>query len=122
MARAPRLYVPLDLGFFDDIRVMRAGEKAGWLYLRMCTKARGADTDGILFAEQIAALGLPQWKQRLDALVREDLVVETVPGMYVIRSYVKWNQTAAEREEAKRAEAKRKADARAKAAESNGGK
>lgn len=121
MARAPRLYVPLDLGFFDDIRIMRAGEKAGWLYLRMCTKARAADTDGILHTEHIAAMGLPQWKARLDALVREELVVETLPGVYVIGSYIKWNQTAAEREEAKRAEAKRKADARAKAAASNGG-
>lgn len=122
MARAPRLYVPLDLGFFDDVRVMRAGEKAGWLYLNMLTKTRSSDTDGVLFAEQLAKLGVPQWKQRLAALIREGLVTETVADCYVITNWTKWNQTAAEREEAKRAEAKRKADARAKAARDSDGR
>lgn len=123
MARAPRLYVPLDLGFFDDVRIMRAGEKAGWLYLNMLTQTRTVDSDGVLFAEQIAKLAVPQWKQRLAILVREGLVEEMTTGVYAIASWSKWNQTAAEREEAKRAEAKRKADARAKAAaEQNGGK
>ena len=123
MARAPRLYVPLDLGFFDDVRIMRAGEKAAWLYLNMLTQTRSVDSDGVLFAEQIAKLAVPQWKQRLAVLVSEGLVEEMTAGVYAITSWSKWNQTAAEREEAKRAEAKRKADARAKAAaEQNGGK
>lgn len=122
MARAPRLYVPLDLGFFDDVRIMRAGEKAGWLYLAMTTRARSLDTDGLLFTEQIAKLAIPGWKQRLAALVREDLVTETAPDCYFIRSYRKWNDTAGERAQQKADEAKRKAEARAKAAAEAKGK
>lgn len=123
MARAPRLYVPLDLGFFDDVRIMRAGEKAAWLYLNMLTKTRSVDSDGVLFAEQIAKLGVSQWKQRLTVLVAEGLVDEMTTDCYGIANWTKWNQTAAEREEAKRAEAKRKAEARARAAaDANGGK
>ena len=122
MARAPRLYVPLDLGFFDDIRVMRAGEKAAFLYLNMMTAVRSLDTDGLLFAEQIAKLGVTGWRPRLEALVREGLVQETTPNVYAIVSWTKWNETADERAQRKHEEAKRKAEARAKArAAANGG-
>ncbi len=116
MARAPRLYVPLDVGFFDDVRIMRAGEKAGWLYLNMLTQTRSSDTDGVLFAEQVAKLAVPGWKQRMAALIREGLVEDRGEHGYAVANWSKWNQTAAEREEAKRAEAARKAAARARAA------
>lgn len=115
MARAPRLYVPLDLGFFDDVRVMRAGEKAAWLYLNMLARTRSLDTDGVLFAEQIAKLSVTGWKPRLESLVREGLIEQTAPGCYYITSWTKWNETADERAQRKHEEAKRKADARAKA-------
>lgn len=122
MARAPRLYVPLDLGFFDDVRVMRAGEKAAWLYLNMLARTRSLDTDGVLFAEQIAKLSVPGWKARLESLVREGLIESTTTDCYVITSWTKWNETSDERAQRKHEEAQRKAEARAKArAATNGG-
>lgn len=54
MARAAsRIYVPLDVNFFDDDKVMQAGEAAGWLYLRMCTRAKLLDSDGVMTERQV---------------------------------------------------------------------
>jgi hypothetical protein len=95
MARASRLYVPLDVGFFDDEKVIQAGEKAGWLYLHMLTKAKLLDTDGALSKGQISKLGIPGWPGRLRDLIATGLVVELPMqrDTYVIAAWYRWNES-----------------------------
>lgn len=112
MARvASRLYVPLDANFFDDDKIMQAGEAGGWLYLKMCTRAKLLDTDGILTERQVAALGVPAWKRRMEALMTtepEPLVVRQ-DDRYGIVGWLKWNESAADREARLAADRARKA-------------
>jgi hypothetical protein len=92
---AARLYVPLDVGFFDDEKVVAAGEKAAFLYLAMCAKAKLLDTDGILTRGQIAKTALPGWQARLKALLEQQAVIE-VPmqrDAYLIAAWHKWNES-----------------------------
>ena len=121
MARkATRVYVPLDAGFFDDNRVIEAGEAAGWLLLSMFCRVKLLDTDGVLSSQQMSRLGVPGWRRRLARLIAVGLVLESPAGSgtYVIRSWTKWNDTQAERAEKQEADRKRKgAAAAAKAAQ-----
>ena len=101
MARtATRLYVPLDVGFFDDEKIVAAGEKAAFLYLAMLTKAKLLDTDGVLTKGQIAKLALPGWAARLKALLEPGndgtaLVVELPMqrDVYFLPAWHKWNES-----------------------------
>ena len=96
MARAAaRLYVPLDVGFFDDEKIVAAGEKAGWLYLTMLTKAKLLDTDGVLTKGQIAKLGITNWLPRLKALLETGAVVELpmARDTYAIAAWYRWNES-----------------------------
>ena len=111
MARkATRIYVPLDVNFFDDDKVLDAGEAAGWLYLNMMAKAKGVDRDGQLTTEQIRKLSIRGWQKRLEALVAQGLVTETLPGIYVITGWLNWNESRADREERLRKDRERKGD------------
>ena len=110
MARtATRLYVPLDVGFFDDARVVDAGEKAAWLYLNMLSKAKGLDSDGVLTRQQIGRLGVSGWQARLRTLVAVGLVVERPDG-YSIGSWLKWNESAQARADRLADDRRRKAE------------
>lgn len=120
MARtATRLYVPLDVSFFDDEKVIQAGEKATYLYLAMLTKAKQLDTDGVLTAGQIAKLSIDSPRgtaARLKSLLEVEMVVE-VPmarDTYAIVAWHKWNESRDDR--ASRLEADRRRKAQIKAA------
>lgn len=98
MARtATRIYVPLDVTFFDDGKVVAAGEGAAWLYLNMMGKAKQLDSDGLMTAAQIERLRVRGWRKRLDALIAVGLVAETIPGTYVIAGWLNWNESKAQR-------------------------
>lgn len=109
MARtASRIYVPLDVMFFDDDKVLKAGEKASWLYLAILAKAKALDTGGVLSREQIGRLGIPGWQNRLATLVKVDLVKDCA-GMFAVPSWDQWNEAPAERAERLRRDRERKA-------------
>lgn len=98
MARtATRIYVPLDVTFFDDGKVVAAGEGAAWLYLNMMGKAKQLDSDGLMTEAQIERLRIRGWRRRLDALVAVGLVEQTLPGTYVIAGWLNWNESKAAR-------------------------
>ena len=98
MARAAsRIYVPLDANFFDDDKIIEAGEAAGWLFLNMMAKAKQLDSDGLLTRPQIERLAVRGWQKRLDALVKVHAVEETMPGVYVITKWLDWNESKAAR-------------------------
>lgn len=101
---ASKIYVPLDVTFFGDDKILDAGEKAAWLYLNMMTQSKASDSDGFLSRAQVAKLGVPGWQARLKALLAvEDrhgdrLVTEPDPGIYHLPAYAKWNELSADRQ------------------------
>jgi hypothetical protein len=109
MARvASRIYVPLDVNFFDDDKVLAAGEAAAWLYLNMCARAKLVDNDGVLTRQQIERLGVRGFPKRLAALVANGLVTETITDLYFIEGWLNWNESKAKRQERLKAERDRK--------------
>ena len=99
---ASKIYVPLDVTFFGDDKILAAGERAAWLYLHMMTQSKASDSDGFLSKLQVAKLAVPGWQSRLKALlavVDHDggrLVTEPEPGTYYLPAYPKWNELAAD--------------------------
>lgn len=111
MARAAtRIYVPLDVNFFDDERIIRAGEAAGWLYLAMCAKAKQLDTDGALDVVHLERLHVRGWQKRLATLVEVGAVEHTTADIYVIAGWLKWNESKEQRAARLKAERDRKAN------------
>jgi hypothetical protein len=100
----------LDANFFDDDKVLAAGEAATYLFLAMMTKAKQLDTDGVLSRLQIERLGIRAWQKRLDALVAVNLVEPTTPGVYGITGWLNWNESREDRAERLRQERQRKAN------------
>lgn len=112
MARtAARIYVPLDVSFFDDDKVIEAGEAAGWLFLNMMTKAKAVDEDGSLSTAQMQRLGVKSWERRAARLVAVGLVEEPEPGTFYIANWLKWNESKKARADKREADRLRKAEA-----------
>ena len=97
MARnIPRLYVPLDVLFFDDDRVAEAGERAGWLLLAMYCQIKASGKDGVITRTQISRLNVSGWQRRLDTLIEFGLVQCPNGGdCFVVPSWLKWNESQA---------------------------
>ncbi|GAA2107675.1 hypothetical protein [Streptomyces synnematoformans] len=103
--------------FPADIAVQRAGEKAGWLFiLGMCYCAE-EESDGFIPETQLPRFGLRGTKQRVAALLREDLWV-AVDGGYQVASWSRL-QRPTERIERKR-ERDRSRQAAKRAAQDDG--
>lgn len=102
------LYLPLDVNFFDDPRIVRAGEKAAVLYLAMCLAAKRLGSDGRLEPLQVDRLHVPGWKPRLAVLLREELVLDLDDGAYTIAAWLQHNDPAHVVAERRAADAARK--------------
>lgn len=89
-----RVYLPLDVEFMEDDRIIEAGEKAGWLYLAMCLRAKRLLSDGKLTARQVSRLPVSGQSPRLKALVDVGLIRHEGDG-YRITAWDKHNRTAA---------------------------
>lgn len=95
MARKARgVYLPLDVEFFDNDKVLEVGEKAGWLYLAMCCRTKRLLSDGVLSLHQIDRLHIAGWRKRLDALVAVQLVIPTDDGRFLIIGWLERNLSA----------------------------
>lgn len=93
MARAGRLYVPLDCGYFDDDRVVELSDLAQLLDLRALCLVRRLLSDGRLTRrqlERIAPIG-----GDIGELVASGLWAEDA-GTYVRSSWSTWNDSAAD--------------------------
>jgi hypothetical protein len=106
-----RLYLPLDVMFCDDEKIVAVGERPAWLYLAMCLKAKQLATGGYLTEQQVAKLAVPGWKTRLRPLLAAQLV-EVVDERYFIPAWANWNDTAEQIEERRRKDRERKVSAR----------
>lgn len=106
------LFLPLDVGFPDDDRVVQAGEKAAWLYVCMALASKRLGTDGVLSARQIDRLHVPGWKDRLASLVAVELVLVVEPDVYGIASWFRHNDPVAVVQERRAKDAERKRGSR----------
>lgn len=75
MGRRGRLYLPLDVTFFDDDRIIAAGDGPCLLYLAMGLRSKSLATDGRLSEGQITRLGRPKWKAELKRLLEVEAVL-----------------------------------------------
>ena len=111
MARKQKLYLPLDVEFFDDDKILAVGEKAGWLYLALCCEAKRRMSDGWVTKRQVIALQIPGWQARVATLVTAGLVVPDDPwaaDRWLIASFLDWNLSAAQVMEGRERDRKRK--------------
>jgi len=110
MARtAARIYLPLDVAFLDDDKVIAAGERAAWLYVAILLRIKHLDTDGIITRAQIARTGVTGWQTRLGKLIAVGLVVTDDADTFVIPAWSKWNELSHQRAERHRKDRERKA-------------
>lgn len=100
-------FAPLSVNYYDDDKVIAAGEKAEVLFTRGLAFCARTLSDGFITDLQLTTFRLPGVKQRAQKLVAvglwervegDDLLGETGKGYRVIR-WVKWNNTKAEIEQ-----------------------
>ena len=107
--RRNRLYVPLDVEFATDPKILDAGPLAAYLYVCSLAYCKRSDEAGNIHRAQlrVLALGLPgRPQQYADALVKVGLWAETPEG-WQIPSWLKHNLSPDQLEESKaRAKAK----------------
>jgi hypothetical protein len=75
MGRKPKLYVPLTVTFFEDDRIIEAGDGPSLLYIAMCLRCKVMGTDGRLSEAQIGRLHRPRWRAELKRLADLGLVI-----------------------------------------------
>lgn len=68
--KAGRIYVPLDVDYPDNPKIIEAGEKAEVLYIRGLCLAKRTLSDGYLDRRQLDRMGLSAVFQRAATLVR----------------------------------------------------
>lgn len=106
------LFLPLDVGFTDDDRVVEVGEKPAWLYLCMALASKRLGTDGVLTARQIDRLHVTSWQQRLTALLAVELVVPHGDDTYALRAWFQHNDPVVVVQERRKKDAERKRSGR----------
>lgn len=94
--KSPRLYIPLDARFFDDDKILKAGERAAWLFLAILTTIKLDNADGMISHRKIARLGIQGYPQRLQKLQTIGLILEMESDeldeiMYLVPSWSRWN-------------------------------
>lgn len=102
------LYLPLDVNFMDDPRIVRAGRDAGWLYLAMALACKRLGTDGRLEGLQIDRLHVKGWQKLLHTLLAEELVLDLNDGGYTISAWLQHNDPAHVIEARRQADSARK--------------
>lgn len=111
MGRKPKLFLPLTVTFFDDDRIIEAGDGPSLLYLAMCLKAKATGTEGRLKEAQIGRLSRPKWKAELRRLAELELVVwDEVSCEWAVAAWLVHNESLAAIDARRAADRLRKAD------------
>jgi len=116
MSLPRRPFLPLDVAFMDDDKIVEAGAVASWCFLAMLLGCKRYGTDGTLTSPQMARLGVDKWQKSVETLITVGLVMDVSEGendrkVYWIPSWSKWNLLAHERE-SRRQSARESAQAR----------
>ena len=88
------LYVKLQADYSDDPKIIRAGEAAEVLYVRMLCFCARTLSDGLVDDAQMTRLALRQLPKRVARLLEQHLI-ERLEGGYKIVSWHKHNRSAA---------------------------
>lgn len=111
MGRKPKLYVPLVVGFFDDDRIIAAGDGPTLLYVAMLLRAKMLGSDGRLSEAQISRLNRPRWRRELTTLAEVELVIWDEQGKeWFIAAWFSHNDAISQIEARRAADRKRKSD------------
>lgn len=110
-----RPFLPVDVSFMDDDKVVEAGPAAAWLFLGILLACKRNGTDGTITRAQLARLGITSWQKHVRTLQDVGLVMDvsedpSKPLLWV-PSWAKWNLLEHEREE-KRQKARKAAHSR----------
>lgn len=108
MVRTGRLHLPLDVMFFEDDRIIDAGDGGALLYLAMCLRIKQMKIDGRMSRPQIERLGRKAWRKELTKLVELRLVVGDDATGYGVSAWLKHNDPIAELEAKREADRNRK--------------
>lgn len=93
MGRKARLFLPLDVLFYDDDRVIAMGDGPTHLYLAMCLKTKAIGSDGRLSEAQVSRLGRTRWKAELARLIDVEAVLwDDETKFYVISAWFGHNE------------------------------
>jgi len=114
MPEAPRPWAKLDLGFYDDPRLVAAGERAELLFLRSMAWSRRNLTDGWL-PEGMADRLMPGGAEEAERLVASGAMERDQRGGFLLVAFLRWQDSAADveqRREKGRANARRRWDAK----------
>ncbi len=116
MARPKNLgpYAPLSATYYRDDALLEAGEKAEVLFTRGLAFSADSNSDGFITDRQLTmvlGIGLRGIPQRAAALVAVGLW-ERIDGGYNVRSWLKWNRSAAELGRMRKQDRERKANQR----------
>lgn len=93
------LWLPLDVNFMEDDRIVAVGEKPAWLYLAMCLASKRLGTDGLLTARQVDRLHVSSWRARLTPLVNVELVADFGEDLWGIHAWLRHNDPQVKVEE-----------------------
>lgn len=96
MARPKRLYVPLDVEFATDPKIITAGHTAAYLYICSLAHAKRAQNDGRIARQQLPYLapGLPGKPEKHAATLVAVGLWEQHPDGYAIAAWLKHNLSA----------------------------
>lgn len=100
---ARRPFLPLDVSFMDDEKIVEAGPIPSWFYLAMLLGCKRFGTDGILTHSQCARLGVDKWRKSVETLIEVGLILDISEDQISrkklwIPSWSKWNLSQEERE------------------------
>lgn len=111
MGRKPKLYVPLTVTFFEDDRVIDAGDGPTLLYIAMCLRCKALGTDGRLQETQIARLHRSRWRAELKRLAEVGLVIfDESTHEWFVSAWFAHNEAIVRIDARREADRKRKAD------------
>lgn len=88
------LFLPLDVHFMDDPKVVRAGRDAAWLYLAMALACKRYGLDGTLEGLQIDRLHVTGWRKLLPKLVEHGLVAQVDEDTWGLVAWFEHNDPA----------------------------
>lgn len=89
-------YAPLGYNYFMDDAILKAGDQAELLFVRMLSFCSGSASDGYVTDTQlrlVVGMGLESLQERINSLLSVGLVEEQ-DGGFAIRSWLRWNRSA----------------------------
>lgn len=104
---AKRPFLPLDVSFMDDDKIVQVGVSGGWLFIAMLLACKRYGTDGTLTRPQMTRLGVDKWARTVESLIEVGLVMDISEDpnsrkTFWLPSWSHWNLLAHEREERRR--------------------